>query len=169
MSEDLDPELEIDAQETRRLIGPNSYNDNWELVSYTSELRDSKGNFFAFVDFHGDEGKVRECPWCLKYGFHNKLGPRILKKGQKPAPDHDQWTSCQECGNIFPIYESHYESEIRDNLETVNDPFESNASHFECTKKRKYKDRRLKQYLDDDPDIAREQKRYDSDNVRIIR
>ena len=37
------------------------------------------------------------------------------------------------------------------------------------SKKRKYKDRRLKnKYLDDDPDIAAEQKRHGSDNVRII-
>ena len=36
------------------------------------------------------------------------------------------------------------------------------------SKKRKYKDRRLKEYLDDDPDIAAEQKTHGSDNVRII-
>jgi hypothetical protein len=48
-------------------LGLNSYNDNWDLVNYTSELRDPKGNFFAFVDFNGDEGRIRECPHCLEY------------------------------------------------------------------------------------------------------
>ena len=31
---------ELDVQETRQIIGPNSYDDNWHLVGYTSELRD---------------------------------------------------------------------------------------------------------------------------------
>ena len=48
---------ELDVEETRRVLGPNSYNDNWDLVNYTSELRDDKGNFFAFVDFNENEGK----------------------------------------------------------------------------------------------------------------
>lgn len=51
--------------------------------------------------------------------------------------------------------------------ETVKDPFE-NESVFMSSKKRKYKDRRLNKYLDDDPDIAAEQKRHGSDNVRVI-
>ena len=76
---------ELDVQETRRLIGPNSYSDDtWELVRYTSELRNNNdGSFFAFVDFNADDvGKIRECLHCLEYGFHNKLQPRILKKGE---------------------------------------------------------------------------------------
>ena len=75
---------------------------------------------------------------------------------------------CYECGNVFPIYEGHYESEIKDRLETTDNPFEGNESHFETTKKRKYKNRRLNSSLDDDPDIASEQKRHGSDDVRII-
>jgi len=30
-----------------------------------------------------------------------------------------------KCGNIFPIYKTHYESEIKDSLETVANPFEN--------------------------------------------
>lgn len=53
---------ELDIQETRRLIGPNSYDDNYNLVNYTSELVDNNGNFF-YVDFNADGiGRVRECP-----------------------------------------------------------------------------------------------------------
>jgi hypothetical protein len=53
---------ELDIQETRRLIGPNSYDDKHNLVNYTSELVDNNGNFF-YVDFNADGiGRVRECP-----------------------------------------------------------------------------------------------------------
>lgn len=157
-----------DVQETTRITSSDSYDDNWELVKYTSELRDSKGRFFAFVDFYGEEGSIKYCPHCKEYGILNKLQPRILKKDEPIPPDYDEFIQCYSCGNIVPIYESHHESEIKDSLETLDNPFEGNASHFETTKKRKYKDRRSNKYLDDDPDIAAEQKRYGSDNVRII-
>jgi hypothetical protein len=88
----------IEVQETSRITGPNSYNDNWDLVNYTSELRDDKDRFFAFVDFNeNDEGQIRECPHCLEYEIHNKLKPRILKKGEQRPPDYDQFIQCWEC------------------------------------------------------------------------
>ena len=34
------------------------------------------------------------------------LGHKIKKKGEPPAPDDDQWLSCYECGNTFPIHET---------------------------------------------------------------
>ena len=135
---------ELDVQETRRLIGPNSFNDDWELVTYTSELRDSKGKFFAFVDFKGDEGKIRECPHCLEFGFHYKLYAKIRKENEPVAPDDDMFGSCHNCGNTFPLYEAHYESQIRDSLQTVQNPFESNESIFLSTESSKEKRRRGK-------------------------
>ena len=48
-----------------------------------------------------------------EYQIHNKLQPRILKKGELKPPDYDMFVQCYSCGNIFPIYEAHYESEIR--------------------------------------------------------
>ena len=45
----IEEKEELDVQEPRRLIGPDSYNDIWDLARYTSELRDSKGNFFALL------------------------------------------------------------------------------------------------------------------------
>ena len=65
------------------------YDDNLDLIGSTSELRDSKGNFFAFVDFHENEGVIRECAHCLEYEIHNKLKPRILKKGEQRPPDYE--------------------------------------------------------------------------------
>ena len=135
---------ELEVQETRRLIGPKSYNDNWDLVNYTSELRDSNDRFFAFVDFHENEGVIRECPHCLEYEIHNKLKPRILKKGEVKPPDYDQFIQCYECGNVFPIYEAHVESEIKDTLQTTSNPFEGNESIFLSTESRKERRRKGK-------------------------
>jgi hypothetical protein len=101
------------------------YIDNFDLVGYTSELRDKNGKFFAFVDFNADDdkGRIRECPHCEEYGFHNKLGPKIKKKGEPRAPDDDQFVSCYECGNTFGINETHFESKIKDSVETTDNPF----------------------------------------------
>ena len=52
MTEETEKE-ELDVEETRRILGPNSYNDNWDLMDYISELRNNNdGSFFAFVDFN---------------------------------------------------------------------------------------------------------------------
>ncbi|MDP9306021.1 MAG: hypothetical protein M3O68_06735 [Thermoproteota archaeon] len=150
--------------------------DNLHLVSYTSELRDRNGNFYAFVDFYANgEGKIRECPHCLEYEIHNKLKPRILEKGQVKPPDYDQFIQCWEYGNVFPIYEAHFESEIKDSLETTENPFE-NESVFLSTDNRatqrrkgiKRKGRFSHKQEHEDPDIQIEIVRHGSDNVRII-
>jgi hypothetical protein len=58
MSEDKE---KLDVQEVRHIIGPNSYDDNFNLIGYTSELRDKDDRFYAFVDFNADDvGKIRE-------------------------------------------------------------------------------------------------------------
>ena len=128
---------ELDVRETRHIIGPNSYDDNFNLIGYTSELRDKDDRFYAFVDFNADDvGKIRECPHCLEYEIHNKLKPRILKKGEVRPPDYDEFIQCYECGNIFPVHETHFESKIKDSLETTDNPFE-NESVFLSTDSRK--------------------------------
>jgi hypothetical protein len=166
MSEDKE---DLDAYEARQIIGPDSYDDNYNLRRYTSELRDNNtGRFIAFVDFNENEGTIRECPHCLEYEIHNKLGPKILKKGEKPAPDHDQFMQCHSCGTIYPIYQTYPESEIKDSLETTTDPFEESASVFLSVGKRKFKNKLDKYQYDNDPDIKAEQKRVGSDNVHII-
>lgn len=130
--------------------------------------------------------KIRECPHCLEYGFHNKLDPKILEEGERAAPDNDQWCSCYQCGNTFPVYQAHYESEIKDSLETVRDPFESSELVFLSTDSRattrrkkerkdgyrkgvhKYRSKRIDHDNKEDLDIQKEIDRYGSDNVRII-
>ena len=176
---------DLGVYEARKLIGPKSYDDNWNLTKYTSELRNEKDDsFFAFIDFEGDEGSIKECPHCLEYGFHHKLYARIKKEGEPTAPDDDQFGSCHECGNTVPIYTAHYESEIKDSLETVQNPFENTESVFLSTdssattrRKRerkarkgvhKYRSKRIDYEEKKDPDIQREIDRHGSDNVRII-
>ena len=46
--------------------------------------------------------------------IHNKLQPRILKKGEVKPLDYHEFVQCYECGKVFPVYEAHYESEIKD-------------------------------------------------------
>ena len=155
---------DLGVHEASRITGANSYDDNWDLVNYTSELRDDKDRFYAFVDFHENEGTIRECPHCLEYEIHNKLKPRILKKGEQRPPDYDEYIQCWECGNIYPIYQSYPETEIKDSEETVDNPFE-NESVFMSSRKKKYKDRRLNKYLDEDPDIAAELNKGNAVNI----
>ena len=146
------------------------------MVNYTSELRNDNGDFFAFVDFHGDEGRIRFCPHCEEFGFKCKLGHKIKKKGEPPAPDDDQFMSCYECGNTFGIHENFTESKIKDSLETTVKPFEGNESVFlsldsrekQQRKWKKPRSKRLKVEEHEDPDIHREIEKYGSDNVRII-
>jgi hypothetical protein len=128
---------ELNVYQSRRLIGPKSYDNDWNLTRYTSELRNEKDNsFYAFVDFEGDEGSLKYCPHCLTFEVHNKLGPKIKKDGEPPAPDDEMWMSCYECGNTFAAHETFPESQIKDGLETVSNPFEANESVFLSTDNR---------------------------------
>ena len=104
---------------------------------------------------------------CLWYEIHNKPQSRLLKKNELKPPDYDMFAQCYFYVNVLLIYEAVQEPEIKDSEETIDNPFE-NESVFMSNKKRKYKDRRSKDYFDDDPDIATEQNRHDSDNVHII-
>lgn len=170
--------------ENHRIVGANSYDDDWELVSYTGELY-QKDKFYAFVDFNADgsEGRIKICPHCAKYGFQHRLGHKIKKKGEKPAPDDDQFLSCYECGRTFPFHETFADSEIKDSLETVQTPFE-NESIFLSTETRasqrkkresrdghrkgmhRYRSKRLEQDNKEDADIQSEIDK--GNNVRII-
>jgi hypothetical protein len=185
-NKDAEEKQDLGVYEARKLIGPHSYDDNWNLTRYIAELRDSNDRFYAFVDFEGDEGSIRECPHCLEYGFHHKLYARIRKDGEPSAPDDDQFGSCHECGNTVPLFQAHYESQIKDGLETVSNPFESNESVFLSTDSRattrrkrersgkyrkgvhKYMSKRINYEEKEDQDIQKEIDSHGSDNVRIM-
>jgi hypothetical protein len=81
----------------------------------------------AHVD--DDNLRIRECPHCLEYDIHNKLGPKIKKKGEpRASPDDEQFLSCYSCGNTFGIHETHFESKIKDSIETTSNPFENEST-----------------------------------------
>lgn len=114
------------------------------LVGYTSKLTEKQtGRFVAVIDFNGDEGRIRECPHCLEYGFHYRLGPKIKKEDEPIAPDDDQFLSCYECGNTLGIHETQFESKIKDSVQTSSYPFE-NESTFLSTDSRKEQIRKNK-------------------------
>lgn len=142
IEDDGEEKKELDIYESK-VLNKQYSDDTWQLTKYTSELRNrSDDSFFAFIDFSSTgEGTIRECPhcleYCLEYEIHNKLGPKILKKSEKPAPVHDNWMQCHQCGNVYPIYQTYPESEIRDSLETVTNPFEEQSSVFLSIGKRK--------------------------------
>ena len=155
---------ELNVKETRQIISPDSYDDNFNLVRYTSELRDIETNrFFAFIDSEGDEGRIRYCEHCKIYGFKNKLGPKILKDGEEKKPDYDQFLSCYECGNTFPVWSAKFESKIKDFVETTDNPFDGNESIFLSTDSRREQRRKGKKHKSrfevgdhEDPEIQRE-------------
>lgn len=114
---------------------------------------------------------------------YDKLKPRMLKKGEIKSPDYDQFIQCYECGNVFPIYQSYPESEIKDSLETVQDPFENSESVFLSTYSRaterrkrerrdryrkgvhKYTSKRLADEEQEYPDIQAELDRGNTVNI----
>ena len=152
------------------------YDDNWDLTGYTSKLtRNDNGKFFAFIDFNADgsEGKIRECPHCLKYELHNKLGAKIKKKGEPSAPDDQLYLSCYDCGNTFPIHETFTESKIKDSVETTDNPFENESvflsTDSRATERRKGKKRKGRfahKQEHEDPEIQAEINK--GNTVRII-
>ena len=89
-------------------------------------------------------------------------------------------------GNILPIYQSYPESEIKDSLEAVKDPFENSESIFLSTDSRvaqrrkrerkdgyrkgvhKHRSKRIDYEDKEDLDIQAEIDRHGTDNVRII-
>ena len=110
-----------------------------------------------------DNLRIRECPHCLEYDIHNKLGPKIKKKGQPVAPDDEQWLSCYECGRTYPVHETFTESKIKDSLETTDNPFDNESTFLSTdnrtTQRRKGKkprSKRLKTEVHEDPEIRAE-------------
>ena len=47
----------------------------------------------------------------------------------------EQFLSCYQCGNTFAIHETHFESKIKDSVETTDSPF-NNESTFLSTESR---------------------------------
>ena len=64
------------------------------------------------------------------------IDSNVVLPGEIKPPDYDDFVQCYECENVYPLYESYPELEIKDSLETVKDPFENSESIFLSTDNR---------------------------------
>jgi hypothetical protein len=110
-----------------------------------------------------DDGKEeivsRFCHHCKEYGFLNKLGPKIIIRGEKPAADHDKWCQCLACGSVYAIHETTPEEVIKDSIETISNPFDDGKHIVGLgNKRRKNKYEKLLEEIEQekDPEIKRE-------------
>ena len=80
----------------------------------------------VYSDEEDEEEEVQYCPHCLKYsGVKNRLGARILEKG-KPIPDDAElWKMCYVCGKTYALHEIAQDSQLKNTVETLDSPFES--------------------------------------------
>jgi hypothetical protein len=105
-----------------------------------------------------DDTKKSYCKHCLEYGFKVPLKNRIYQNEPIPV-DHDQWRQCHECGLIVPVYELQKESEIKDVVETVDNPFDIGKSFLGIdSRSARRKMKKKKELFGDinDPDLKRE-------------
>jgi hypothetical protein len=124
---------------------------------------------YEIVDFNegdndNDDSIKSYCKHCLQFGFKVPLKNRIYPDNEPIPLDHDQWRQCNECGLIVPIYELQKESQIKDVVETIDNPFDIGTSFLGIDKrtsvggKNARKKRERQKQLDDikDDDLKRE-------------
>jgi hypothetical protein len=85
-----------------------------------------------------DEEEVsRYCHHCMEYGFYNKLGPKIIIRGEKPTPDHDKWCQCYSCGKVYARHETTPEERIKGIIPTIENPFDQGKNIVGLDNKKK--------------------------------
>lgn len=142
----------------------------------------------GIVDFYEDDDdeyldgqpdKRRECPHCLEYDLHNKLGARIVEKGQQRPVDWEEFLQCYYCFNIFPRHEIAKEKTLKVDVErhTEDNPFDvkkgivlgipkrSSPAGKKASAKRKREKQRVHH---SDPEVDREIQQHGEDNVKIL-
>ena len=135
----------------------------------------------AIVDFNeGDEEyRVRYCKHCAEFGFQNKLGVLLVKKGEKRPADWDNWLQCHECGNKYGRFEIIAQKTLKMNTERHEEanPFDAKKGIVlgipkRTSKKgkrisaRKQRERNRQHHKD--PEIDREIQQHGSDNVYVL-
>jgi len=71
-----------------------------------------------------EELEKLNCPFCIKVGLHIPLGPKILMPNEVKQPDYENWLQCSRCAEIIPIYQAEKEESIKDEVTTIQNPFE---------------------------------------------
>jgi hypothetical protein len=117
------------------------------------------------------------CPKCKEAGFQVKLGPKILMPGEKATPDYNSWLQCTSCAEIVAAYiVEHDATIIRDDIPTVDNPFENTSEIMGAVAKRSTKagkrasakrDKERYRPHHKDADIDREMQRH-GDRVNVI-
>ena len=98
--------------------------------------------------------------------------------GQKREPDYDQWLQCPDCYEVVAAYVVEHDATIiRDDIPTVETPFENTTEIMGAVAKRssaagklRLTKRRKQSYgpTDLDKEIQRELDKHGSENVHII-
>jgi hypothetical protein len=133
-----------------------------------------KDRIFTAEDFEQEEIEDITCPFCENRGYRVLLGPRILGPNEPRPEDYDQFLECPTCYEVIPLHEIPAKEEIKDAVETIDNPFESGKFQLETVYKRNspkgkevLEKKRSKKYkLDPDPEIA-ELLRIYGDNVKV--
>jgi hypothetical protein len=100
------------------------------------------------LDVDDEEEVSRYCFHCAEYGFQNKLGPKILVRGEIPARDHDSWCQCIKCGHIYPKHQTKIESKLQDFVETSSNPFDV-GKHIIGLGNKRHKKNKYEKLLED--------------------
>jgi MinD superfamily P-loop ATPase len=127
-------------------------------------------------DYEEEEEEPIYCQMCLKRGYQNRMGGKILMPNEPRPPDYDEWLGCVVCGWLCPIYAAEKEAEIKDSIETQQNPFEDKLKFVSvptrtAEKGRKPRVKRTKKDKDklhDDPDINALMRISGEQNVRVV-
>jgi hypothetical protein len=138
-------------------------------------------NHVGMVDFNEDadtDELVQLCHHCKEYGMTSKLGVRqVMKEGEEPGPDWDQFRMCATCGTIYGLHEVKTEQSVSGFTQTSDNPFESQKGIVESIPKRsspagkRELDKRRRERLrahHEDPEIDALLRIYGEENFRII-
>jgi hypothetical protein len=115
---------------------------------------------------------------CKEAGFKVKLGPKILMPNEVRQPDYDQWLQCPDCYEVVAAYVIEHDATIiRDDIPTVDNPFENTTEIIGAVAKRHTtvgkratakRNRERNRPHHKDPEIDREIQQHGEENVRII-
>lgn len=104
----------------------SDYNEEYDREPIRTKIQRKGVGIIEMISFSDET--IMYCPHCRAAGFQVKLGPRILMPGEERQPDYDQWLQCPSCAEIVAAYiVEHDASIIRDDIETVDNPFENTS------------------------------------------
>ena len=95
-----------------------------------------KGVGILEMDYYQDE-MIMYCPRCKEAGFKVKLGPKILMPNEIREPDYENFFQCPDCYEVVAAYVIEHDATIiRDDIPTVDNPFENTSEIMGAVAKR---------------------------------